>query len=436
MGFKSTGVITVNDGGGAITVDGSLTAVDTITNAVTVAQPTGTQLHVVIDSGTVTQLPHALLDATGNNDTLAHSPVAGDLVYSNATPKWTGLAIGSAGTLLGVSGGLPAYLSSPSITGLTLSGLTVSQPIVSDGSKALVSLAYTGATSFRKNLGLETSDSPSFTNLTATGTLAVTGTSTLTGAVAFGGSAAAAQYGISSTKNYTDPTSAGAGLFMSLRPTFTSAPGSPLATYFLVNDFVCNPIVNADRNNSGYVSGIRGQILRNNNGAAADDGGTLAEIRGLQLTYGHYNATGAANPQTTLVYGLNLAPYYVTGTIGTLYDIYLGAGSSGGTITTRWGIYQASTSNNALGGNLRVGSTTAPTVALDVTGAVKVSTTATVTGAFGCNAATAQTAYASGGALNAYSTGVFGLNSDANMSALHALVVKIRAALVANGIMS
>lgn len=55
---------------------------------------------------------------------------------------------------------------------------------------------------------------------------------------------------------------------------------------------------------------------------------------------------------------------------------------------------------------------------------------------FGCNGAAVQTAYASGGALNAYSTGAFGLNSDANMSAMHALVVAMRAALVANGIMS
>ncbi len=59
-----------------------------------------------------------------------------------------------------------------------------------------------------------------------------------------------------------------------------------------------------------------------------------------------------------------------------------------------------------------------------------------VVGAFGCNAATAQTAFASGGALNANGAGANGLDSGANMSALHALVVAIRAALVANGIMS
>jgi hypothetical protein len=60
----------------------------------------------------------------------------------------------------------------------------------------------------------------------------------------------------------------------------------------------------------------------------------------------------------------------------------------------------------------------------------------TVAGAFGCNGATAQTAYASGGALAAYGAGTNGLDSGANMSALHALVVAMRAALVANGIMS
>lgn len=43
---------------------------------------------------------------------------------------------------------------------------------------------------------------------------------------------------------------------------------------------------------------------------------------------------------------------------------------------------------------------------------------------------------ASGGALAAYDTGANGLDTAENMSALHALVVAMRAALVANGIMS
>jgi hypothetical protein len=56
--------------------------------------------------------------------------------------------------------------------------------------------------------------------------------------------------------------------------------------------------------------------------------------------------------------------------------------------------------------------------------------------AWACNNATPQTAYASGGALAAYATGAYGLDSNAHMQALFDLVVSIRAALVANGIMS
>jgi hypothetical protein len=59
-----------------------------------------------------------------------------------------------------------------------------------------------------------------------------------------------------------------------------------------------------------------------------------------------------------------------------------------------------------------------------------------VVGAFGCNNATPQTPVASGGALAAYVTGAFGLNSDANMLALYNQHVAMRAALVAMGIMS
>lgn len=55
---------------------------------------------------------------------------------------------------------------------------------------------------------------------------------------------------------------------------------------------------------------------------------------------------------------------------------------------------------------------------------------------FGCNGQAAQGSYTSGGALASYVTGAFGLDSDAHMQALFNLVVAIRAALVANGIMS
>ena len=78
----------------------------------------------------------------------------------------------------------------------------------------------------------------------------------------------------------------------------------------------------------------------------------------------------------------------------------------------------------------------AVTAATFTNGNTTLGGTLTVTGAFGCNTKAAQTAYVSGGALAAYGAGANGLDSGANMSALHALVVNIRAALVADGIMS
>ena len=45
--------------------------------------------------------------------------------------------------------------------------------------------------------------------------------------------------------------------------------------------------------------------------------------------------------------------------------------------TNKWNIYASGTAANAFAGNVRIGSVVAPTVALDVTGAVKVSTTIT-----------------------------------------------------------
>jgi hypothetical protein len=51
---------------------------------------------------------HNLLSAT-HSDTVAASPVAGDLIYANSTPAWTRLPIGSAGYYLRSNGSLPSW---------------------------------------------------------------------------------------------------------------------------------------------------------------------------------------------------------------------------------------------------------------------------------------------------------------------------------------
>ena len=82
-------------------------------------------------------------------------------------------------------------IASPTFAGLTLSGLTASVPIVTDANKALGSLAYTGAVSFRKNLSLEIDDSPTFVGLTLSGLTAsvpiVTDANKLLGSLAYTG---------------------------------------------------------------------------------------------------------------------------------------------------------------------------------------------------------------------------------------------------------
>lgn len=84
-----------------------------------------------------------------------------------------------------------------------------------------------------------------------------------------------------------------------------------------------------------------------------------------------------------------------------------------------------------INGGLNVGGSTDPgdnNLLVDGTG--------TITGGFGCNSKTAQNAYASGGALSAYSTGAYGYDTAEHAQEIHTLLVNIRAALVANGIMS
>ena len=51
---------------------------------------------------------HNLLSAT-HGDTVSASPVSGDILYANATPKWTKLAKGTDGQVLTLASGLPSW---------------------------------------------------------------------------------------------------------------------------------------------------------------------------------------------------------------------------------------------------------------------------------------------------------------------------------------
>lgn len=216
---------------------------------------------------------------------------------------------------------------------VSIGSLTASLPVVSDASRNLVSLAYTGATSFRKNLGLEQDDSPTWAGINV---------NTLIGVRGF----------------------------------FYSA-------------------TSANRH-------IAQLYLYDNSAVAADVGGEMI-FGGKYTTAGLYTEWAA---------------------IGGFKDNADGGGGEYGGYLE----FYTRTTGDLLVKRAKITSA----------GAFIINETLTVTKAFGCNAATAQTAYASGGAAGGtptLTTG-YGFVTDTEMNAHTALVEKIRAALVANGIMS
>lgn len=218
--------------------------------------------------------------------------------------------------------------------------------------------------------------SPVFTSSVGiTGTLAVSSTSVFTGAIGLLGTAANANYGLNMVKSYSDPAGTTMGIRVQSSITWTGA--ETVSEYHIASELYAGVIVGTNHNNTGYVYGLSAWGIRNNNAAGSDDNGTLSTLYGISCTYGHLNTNASATPQTGVAIGLYIFPYRKTGTITSMYDIYLAADSTGGTVTNRWGIYQVTANNNALNGKLRVGGVTAPSSTLDVTGTFAASSGAT-----------------------------------------------------------
>ena len=184
--------------------------------------------------------------------------------------------------------------------------------------------------------------------------LDVSGNAKIQNNLAILGSSADSRYGIYAYKAFADPALA-KGLCFLLYPTWTSS--DQVAKYFIGIDSVPSPIITTAQNNPGYVYGVRSTVLRNANALDSDDNGGLSELAGMYVAYGHYSTNSTAAPGTSTAYGLRINPYYKKGTIDSMYDIYLGASITGGTVTNRWGIYQANSANNRFGGNVGIGTT-------------------------------------------------------------------------------
>jgi hypothetical protein len=135
--------------------------------------------------------------------------------------------------------------------------------------------------------------------------------------------------------------------------------------------------------------------------------------------------------------GLTVGPVSgaAAGQIRTSSDIIVGATVSvNGAIVT--GAYFWSNSNAGSAAGMFFGTTGDAQLYRSAAAVLRTTGGLTVGSGFGANGAAPQTAFASGGALTVYGAGANGFVTAGQASALYALVVAMRAALVADGIMS
>lgn len=122
--------------------------------------------------------------------------------------------------------------------------------------------------------------------------------------------------------------------------------------------------------NTGLARALNLTSLRNY--GPTTDAGTLTNLRGVELSYGHHSSA-AVTPTTTNVIGLLLQPFRGSGAVTTMYDLFIGGDAlTGGTITNHWAIYQVQTTSlNYFGGKVGIG-IAQPASALHVNGVITV----------------------------------------------------------------
>lgn len=186
------------------------------------------------------------------------------------------------------------------------------------------------------------------------GSANVTGMATISN-IGLLGSSPVTTSGIYAVQNFDNPANNQSATIFLLRPTYTGAE-SVAESFFNYRSFLF-PIINTGHVNSGEIANFSSETYRNCNAAGSDDNGTLYSMSGISISYGHFNTNPSATPRTTKIYGLIIKPYIQTGLADAMYDIYLGAANTGGTVTDGYGVYQANTKNNYFAGNIGIGIT-------------------------------------------------------------------------------
>jgi hypothetical protein len=131
-------------------------------------------------------------------------------------------------------------------------------------------------------------------------------------------------------------------------------------------------LVPTSSSNTGYLRGITFDVTTGY--GEAGNSGSLAEITGMQFQVGIESDNGNA-PTVTNVTGLNIWPFYQSGSITNLYGIKLQSASTGGSVTNYYGIYQEdANADNYFNGDVGIGTTT-PQNKLDVEGGAVIGAT-------------------------------------------------------------
>lgn len=124
-----------------------------------------------------------------------------------------------------------------------------------------------------------------------------------------------------------------------------------------------NLAVTSDVASGGTAYGLAASARRQ---TGATDIGDIASLVAVNAVAGHTVALMPSGALTTNVICFNAVPYATSGSISAIYGLLIAEGSSGATVTSRWGVYQLdSTYNNYFNGLVAIGTT-------DVTGGYKL----------------------------------------------------------------
>jgi hypothetical protein len=327
-----------------------------------------------------------------DNDDIWYNPVTGGLTRGTTAypgvqtpPDAPGVKV-KIGTVInagaGGSGSFQVLLIPGSILGGTDSNVQFSA--LSNGDM----IQYDSALQYWKNVppsAIGTVSSISF------GTTGLTPATPTTGAVTVSGTLAGTNGGTgltSFTANgivYASSTSALAtsadltydGTFLRLASDKNFGLGSTSAAVSMYNTA---PITGATIAYGQFIQAtVQPDVTSNGIGlryqlATAANGGTPYTIS--NITY-NYVTQSTFNADSTVT---NQQGYFVDSTMTGATNNY-GFRGSLAAATGVWNLYMGGTAQNAINGDLRIGSVTAPTVALDVTGGAKISATLAVTGA-------------------------------------------------------